>query len=149
MACRLIGAKPLSEPMLEYCWLDPWNKLQWNFNRNSESFIQENVFESVVCEMAAILSRPQCVKIWALEYSMQSRSGPPFTNDFSIAIQIWWKFHFAITLIFTRRSVQNFAHVMTAVLSWHVQNLVAIWWPVSEIQQGKVSFEFELRATNR
>ena len=25
-------------------------------------FIQENVFESVVCEMAAILSRPQCVK---------------------------------------------------------------------------------------
>ena len=25
------------------------------------NFIQENVFESVVCEMAAILSRPQCV----------------------------------------------------------------------------------------
>ena len=24
-------------------------------------FIQENVFESVVCEIAAILSRPQCV----------------------------------------------------------------------------------------
>ena len=22
MACRLIGAEPLSEPMLEYCWLD-------------------------------------------------------------------------------------------------------------------------------
>ena len=25
------------------------------------SFIQENAFEKVVCEMAAILSRPQCV----------------------------------------------------------------------------------------
>ena len=37
------------------------NKLQWNFNRNSNIFIQENVFECVVCEMAAILSRPQCV----------------------------------------------------------------------------------------
>ena len=37
------------------------NKLQWNFNRNSNIFIQENAFESVVCEMAAILSRPQCV----------------------------------------------------------------------------------------
>ena len=24
MACRLVGAKPLSEPMLEYCQLDPW-----------------------------------------------------------------------------------------------------------------------------
>ena len=23
MACRLVGAKPLSDPMLEYCWLDP------------------------------------------------------------------------------------------------------------------------------
>ena len=38
------------------------NKFQWNFNRNSNIFIQENVFESVVCEMAAMLSRPQCVK---------------------------------------------------------------------------------------
>ena len=25
-------------------------------------FIQENVFDSVVCEMAAIFYRPQCVK---------------------------------------------------------------------------------------
>ena len=25
-------------------------------------FIQENAFEPVVCEMVAILSRPQCVK---------------------------------------------------------------------------------------
>ena len=29
--------------------------------RNSNIFIQENAFESVVCEKAAILSRPQCV----------------------------------------------------------------------------------------
>ena len=38
------------------------NKLQWNFNRNSNIFIQENALEHVVCEMASILSRPQCVK---------------------------------------------------------------------------------------
>ena len=31
------------------------------FNRNFNIFIQENAFESVVREMAAILSRPQCV----------------------------------------------------------------------------------------
>ena len=37
------------------------NKFQWNFDRNSNIFIQENAFESVVCEMTAILSRPQCV----------------------------------------------------------------------------------------
>ena len=30
------------------------NKLQWNFNRNSNIFIQENVFENGVCEMPSI-----------------------------------------------------------------------------------------------
>ena len=47
------------------CWnINNWtlrNTLQWNFDRNSFIFIQENVFEAVVCEIAAILSRPQCV----------------------------------------------------------------------------------------
>ena len=38
------------------------NKPQWNFNRNSNIFIQkEHSFENVVWKMAAILSRPQCV----------------------------------------------------------------------------------------
>ena len=32
------------------------------FSQNSNIFIQENAFESVVCEKAAILSRPQCIK---------------------------------------------------------------------------------------
>ena len=50
----MTGAKPLSGPMLEYCQLDPWNKLQWNVNRNSNIFIHENAFESVVCEMTSI-----------------------------------------------------------------------------------------------
>ena len=51
---------------LNQCWhivnLTLMNKLQWNFNRNANISIQENVFESVVCEMAAISSRPQSVK---------------------------------------------------------------------------------------
>ena len=72
MACRLVGAKPLSEPLLEYCELDHWeqksvkwtigNKNQWNLNRNSNIFIQENAFENIVWKMTAILSRPKCVK---------------------------------------------------------------------------------------
>ena len=44
------------------------NKLQWNFNWNSNIFIQENAFEKVVCEMAAILSRPQCVNPLHVEF---------------------------------------------------------------------------------
>ena len=39
------------------------NKFQWNCNRNSNIFIQEIALESVVCKMATIFSRPQCVKI--------------------------------------------------------------------------------------
>ena len=38
------------------------NKFQLNFNQNSSIFNQENALENVVCEMASILSRPQCVK---------------------------------------------------------------------------------------
>ena len=54
-----------SEPMLEYYIVNSKlrNKLQWNLNRNSYIFIQENTFENVVCEMVAILSRPQCVEM--------------------------------------------------------------------------------------
>ena len=51
---------------LNQCWnIVNWtlrNKLQWNPNRNLYIFVQENALENVVWEMAAILSRPQCVK---------------------------------------------------------------------------------------
>ena len=36
------------------------NKFEWHPKRNSQIFIQENAFENVVCEMAVILSQPQC-----------------------------------------------------------------------------------------
>ena len=43
-------------------------------------------------------------------------------------------------------TLQIFVHSTTVVLSWHVQIRVAIWWPAMELEQGKVSIEFELRA---
>ena len=50
---------------LNQCWnIVNWtfrNKLQWNFNRNSNIFIQVFAFENVVRKMAFILSRPQWV----------------------------------------------------------------------------------------
>ena len=74
------------------------------------------------------------------------RPGPRFTNGFSIAIQIRWKVRFTLISILIQWSLQNFVHGTTAVLSWHVQKFVAIWWPATELQQGEVSIEFELRA---
>ena len=97
MAYRLHGAKPLSKPMLEYCWnivnWTPKNKLQGNINRNFNIFIQENAFESVVCEMAAISSRPQCVN-----------QQPENLNKLNIATEDkWW----IITNVYTAVSKKN------------------------------------------
>ena len=73
---------------LNQCWnIVNWplmNKLQWNFNRNSYIFIQENTFERVVSEMVAMLSRPQCVKC----QEICSHSGIP-AEDIHIFILNW------------------------------------------------------------
>ena len=57
-----------SDNYLNQCWnIVNWplrNKLQWIFNRNSYIFIEENMFENVVCEMLFISSRPH----WAVGY---------------------------------------------------------------------------------
>ena len=72
-----------------------------------------------------------------------------FTNGFSIAIQIRWKFRFTLTSILIQWSLQNFVHGTTAVLSWHRQKFVAIWWQATELWQDEVSIEFELRGKIR
>ena len=52
---------------LNQCWnIVNWslgNKLQWNLNWNLHIFIHENAFENVVRKLAAILFRPQWVKL--------------------------------------------------------------------------------------
>ena len=62
MACCLVGAEPFSEPMLEYCSFGPQEQTL-NKHLSQFTFFHENAFENVVCEMAAILARPQCVNI--------------------------------------------------------------------------------------
>ena len=49
MACRLVGAKPLSEPVLEYYWFDPKEQTLVNTRQNFHIFLLENVFKNVVC----------------------------------------------------------------------------------------------------
>ena len=58
MACRLVSAKPLSEPMLQFGELDPSEKKLINFKRNSNIFTEEKALENFVCEMASTLCRP-------------------------------------------------------------------------------------------
>ena len=57
---------------LNQCWNTVnWirrNKLQWKFNRNSNIFIQGNGIQNIVCEMASILSWPQCVNFCVMRH---------------------------------------------------------------------------------
>ena len=75
--------------------------------------------------------------------------GAHFTNNFSITIQMWWKFHFALIQALIKWSLQNLAHGTTAGLSWHVQNFVSIWSTVIELELNEFSIEFELWWKNR
>ena len=69
----LVAWSPLSH-YLKQCWnivsstLE--NKFHSNFNQNSYIFIQENAFENVVCWMASISFRPQCVNLRLLQLWM-------------------------------------------------------------------------------
>ena len=74
----IIVNNPISH-CLNQCWnivnWAPRNKLQWNYNRNSCIFIQENVFECVVCDMSAVLSWSQYVK--SVDYHLRGTSLRP------------------------------------------------------------------------
>ena len=55
MAGRLVGAKPLPEPMMNYCQLDHWEHISVKFESEYTISQSWNVFQNVVCKMAAIL----------------------------------------------------------------------------------------------
>ena len=56
------------------------NKLQWNLNKNSCIFIQEDALENVIWKIVAISSRPQCVNVFVflqLQPPLRSSRLPP------------------------------------------------------------------------
>ena len=55
MVCRLFGPRPLSEPMLKYCHIDPKGYISMTFFFK----LTENIFENVFRKMAVIVSRLQ------------------------------------------------------------------------------------------
>ena len=102
MAWRRPGDKPLSEPMMcslptHICVTRP----QWVNGRMCPS------------SPAYIIGR--------LEF-VDCDTGTYFTDDFSIKIQIRWKFQFVQILI--KWWLQNFAHDTTTILSLHLQKML-------------------------
>ena len=49
-------------------------------------------------------------------------------SDCSIVNPIRWKFHSALIQVVVKWLLWNFVDGTTAMLSWHVQNFVAIWY---------------------
>ena len=75
--CRRTGSSLVLNQCLNIFNWTFRDKLQWNFNRKSNIFIHENAFEDVVCEMASILSLPQCVNYMALHELVDILWPPP------------------------------------------------------------------------
>ena len=61
MACRLVGAKPLSETVLKYCQLGPWKQTPVKF------WSKFKHFHSRKCIFAVILSQSRCVNVLRVE----------------------------------------------------------------------------------
>ena len=85
IACCLIGPSHY----LNQCWnivnSHFRNKFQWNLKRNSCVFIQENVFENVVCEMVSILPRAQCATTQVITFLVIWHSQLIMNYTFSFA----------------------------------------------------------------
>ena len=55
MACRQVGAKPIPEPLLKYCYLDPQEQTSEKLRSKYGLYINRNAFDNV-CEIPAIFS---------------------------------------------------------------------------------------------
>ena len=77
MACHLFCTKPISEPMLAYCQLDPWEQFSVKFLSKFRHFRSRKAVENIICKMATILSWPQCVKrLWLWTHRILCEMSP-------------------------------------------------------------------------
>ena len=143
------------------------NKLQLNFNRNLNIFIQENALHNVVCETPSILSRPQCVKHsdilclpWIVPHSMTTMflsdhfiisisyvtKYDPVSLAYSILLEVYH--HHILTEIncppFCRWNVPNFCFCIEMAMFWSIcQYSIEIYF--SEDNQQKTIHEVDNR----
>ena len=112
----------------------PRDKPQWNLNRNSYIFIQENANESVVGKVASILSRPQCANYQVASYittpSIDSMCGYSVVNFMADCISYFtwfcWFYIQFILLIMSIYIMSNLIFIITNVyvFDWYICQLV-------------------------
>ena len=64
MACRLYGVKPLPEPKLAYCWLDPLELISLNFEAKYNSLHMKSESENVIFKSGNHLISGMCIDQW-------------------------------------------------------------------------------------
>ena len=86
----------------------------------------------------------QCVEMYfgMTGFGSLSEPGARFTNVFSIAIQIWWKFRFTLISILMQWSLQNFIHGTTVCCRGMRKNLLRSY--VQQRNYGKAKFPSKL-----
>ena len=91
-----------------------------NCIRKLRNFIQQNSFKNEIFTLEIILLKRQSTT------PLLSWSNRPFHWRFTIKIKIPWKNCIGVVRLLGIRSLQYLAHDVTAQLSHHVQNFVAI-----------------------
>ena len=117
MACRLFGAKPLSETMLDYVliWPPPWY-----LNKNTAIFIQENGFEKVVCKFClGLIPRYVDIHQWTGSLKVEVRACCPFGPK-ALFEAVWiWKMIFKLPYFTHFSSHQHWRVNKTRVCVWN------------------------------
>ena len=96
MACYLLAARLLPEPMLPYCQVNNSeqisvkfeSKLITNLSRKSPLHL-----EYLVCEMTTILLWPKCVNVQSLKRYMSAAIPGPFLLTWIVLIPEWISKH--------------------------------------------------------
>ena len=133
-----LGAWSAPSHYLKKCWnIVNWtlrNKLQGDFNRNSDIFFQENAIECVFWEMAAILSRPQCVQCVNKTLTYWSRrKGLNFADAFQTQIKLSGNFR--------QRLMKMVLGTACKAQTWRVEN------HKTKMPVYKIKFKWSLYST--
>ena len=96
--------------------------------------------------LAATFWVPCCLDVYSinLRHCLIAGQGLMPLVIFSLNLE----FHFVLIHNITRQSLQNLAHATAAMLSWHVQDFVAICLSIQKLQQIIICIKFELRLKN-
>ena len=120
MACGLIGTKPLSEPMLDYCQLDPCEY----FNENLIN-VQQFSLKELHVKMSSAKWRPFCLGLNVLmaKYILEIMSNyiaiPEQPSDATFVNMLWLQLQHGLVI------ASNIEHVMK--LPIHSQTFTFYW----------------------